>query len=551
MEIKMMKQLLPIIAGLILTACTSSAVLPVEAAQPPAAPKQFIGQQVTITPEPIRAWIDPGLPTDLKESIQPLVNTIVTDPTNANIQIGLTVEPGADLQRIYALAAPFPTIEDGIDSSELRSFWQGKGAGLAEGRPLLMAADTLNAFTAVWGEPQKSAVRVIPTDQLLQAAWDDRPAWAILPFEMLEPRWKVLRVDGISPLDWKMKVEQYPLRLGVKVTFSDPAAASLAQFKQELSKIPFTNRDPEKLTVLVMTGTTALVRTVGYKMEQNGMTYPARDIRDWLVDADLTHISNEVSFEPTCPPGNPSQKNLMFCSRPEYIELLDYIDADIIEMTGNHLADWRIDSMVKTLDMYREHGMMYYGTGLNDLEARKPLLVEDHGNRLAFIGCNPSGPPNVWAQEDRVGVARCDYPWVIEQIKALRQEGYLVIVTLQYNEHYAIVSTPYQQRDFPPLAQAGAVIVQGSQAHHPVTMDFVDGNFVHYGLGNLFFDQMDQPVKGTRREFLDRHVFYDGKYLGVELLTAMLEDYSKPRPMTEEERKLLLEDAFRAAKWLR
>ena len=36
----------------------------------------------------------------------------------------------------------------------------------------------------------------------------------------------------------------------------------------------------------------------------------------------------------------------------------------------------------------------------------------------------------------------------------------------------------------------------------------------------------------TRREFIDRHVFYDGKYLGVELLTALLEDYSRPSPMT-------------------
>ncbi len=546
MEMRMAKQLgLFVMVVMLCVGCAPAAVLPVAAVTGKPTPPADVEPQPELT-----GWVDPALPADLQAAILPLLPQTTPQRTAASIQVALAVGAGADLQRVYALVAPFPTVEDGIAAADLASFWRGEGNGLFDGRPLLMSSETLTIFSELWGTPDENAVKPLPADQLLQTAWDDRPAWAIIPFDALEPRWKVLRVDDRSPLDWKLDVDKYPLTVGIHVTLTDPAAPGVAEFQAAFAQIPATNRDPDKLTVLVMTGTTALVRTVGYKMEQNGMTYPARDIRDWLVDADLTHISNEVSFEPTCPPANPSQKNLMFCSRPEYIELLDDIDADIIEMTGNHLADWRIDSMIKTLDLYREHGMLYYGTGLNDLDARKPLLVEDHGNRLAFIGCNPAGPPGVWATEDRVGVARCDYPWVIEQIKTLRTKGYLVIVTLQYNEHYAIVSTPYQQRDFPPLAQAGAVIVQGSQAHHPVTMDFVEGNFIHYGLGNLFFDQMDQPVKGTRREFIDRHVFYDGRYMGVELLTAMLEDYSKPRPMTAEERQTLLEDAFRAARWI-
>jgi hypothetical protein len=39
-------------------------------------------------------------------------------------------------------------------------------------------------------------------------------------------------------------------------------------------------------------------------------------------------------------------------------------------------------------------------------------------------------------------------------------------------------------------------------------------------------------------------VFYDGRYLGVELLTAKLEDYSRPRPMTQDERTAFLLDYF-------
>jgi len=110
-------------------------------------------------------------------------------------------------------------------------------------------------------------------------------------------------------------------------------------------------------------------------------------------------------------------------------------------------------------------------------------------------------------------------------------------------------------RDFGTLADAGAVIVSGSQSHVPQAMAFDQESFIHYGLGNLFFDQMiyrnefGQIVPGTRWEFLDRHVFYDGRYLGTELLTAILEDYARPRPMTDPERAALLAQAFAASGW--
>ena len=97
------------------------------------------------------------------------------------------------------------------------------------------------------------------------------------------------------------------------------------------------------------------------------------------------------------------------------------------------------------------------------------------------------------------------------------------------------------------MAEAGAVVVSGSQAHHPMTFELYQGALIHYGLGNFIFDQMYEL--GTRQEILDRHVFYDGRYLGVEVLTAMLEDYSRPRPMTDAERQDLLRRIFADSGW--
>jgi poly-gamma-glutamate synthesis protein (capsule biosynthesis protein) len=66
----------------------------------------------------------------------------------------------------------------------------------------------------------------------------------------------------------------------------------------------------------------------------------------------------------------------------------------------------------------------------------------------------------------------------------------------------------------------------------------------------MFFDQMDKPVHGTRREFMDRYVVYDGRLISVELMTNMLMDYSRPRFMTQEERGSFLTTYFTESGWL-
>ena len=127
-------------------------------------------------------------------------------------------------------------------------------------------------------------------------------------------------------------------------------------------------------------------------------------------------------------------------------------------------------------------------------------------------------------------------------------------MTFQYNEYYQSNPTDYEQRDFRRMADAGAVIVSGSQAHMPAAMEFSGGTFIHYGLGNLFFDQMSHLMNGsliydTRNVFVDRHVIYNGRYISTELLSYIIEDYSRPRLMTAPERLEFLRNIFSVGGW--
>lgn len=73
-----------------------------------------------------------------------------------------------------------------------------------------------------------------------------------------------------------------------------------------------------------------------------------------------------------------------------------------------------------------------------------------------------------------------------------------------------------------------------------------DDQFIHYGLGNLFFDQFGL-MSDTDKAFIDRHIFYDNRYIGTELLTVKFTDYSTPRWMSSPEREAMLRQLFESS----
>jgi poly-gamma-glutamate synthesis protein (capsule biosynthesis protein) len=453
---------------------------------------------------------------------------------------------------VYAVVVPFPTLLDEVQWEDVVGFWRGEPGALAElanqdtPPALFVDPETLGVLHGLLGpSSERAPITVAEANHVVADAWGERPhAWAIVPFDALTPRWKVLSIDGADVLDKRLAVGQYPLAasIGAKGRGAEALAETLLGEGE-----PLTNRDTERMTVLVMTGVTAMVRGIAARMERHGILHPAKYVGDVLRKADVTHISNEIPFAEDCPPPDPSDQSLVFCSDPRYIELLRHVGADLIELTGNHFQDYGSEATLHTLGMYEEEGWPYYGGGADLQDARKAIELESDGNRFSFIGCNPVGPEFAWATAHSPGAAPCDFEYMHGEIERLSTEVDVPIVTWQYWEFYQYEPTNQQRYDFRGMVDAGALIVSGSQAHHPQAIEFYKDGFIHYGLGNLFFDQM--WALGTRQEMIDRHVIYDDRHISTQLLTFMLEDYSQPRPMTAEERQQLLSAVFEASGW--
>ena len=493
-------------------------------------------------------WFDTGVPADVRQNFGRLTDGVAMDQASAAVVIApikqnMVQKPDYKYEQIFVLVAPFPTVMDAVESAEIEAAWQGKiGLKLGE-ETLYLSPLTRTALIALWGQPLGKRVQAVAAENLLSQVWKQQNSLAIIPFEMLEPRWKVMQVDGINVLDSSANLNGYPL----KVTYGVyPRRLLSAADTRKLSSIPVSNRDSSRMTSLLLTGTTALVRNTALQMEEYGVTYPSLAIRDLLRAADITHISNEVPFYQKCPPAKPLRVEMRFCSAPSYFALLEDVGTDVVELTGNHVLDWGYEPFRYTLDLYKQKGMPFYGGGANAEEARKAILIENKGNKLAFIGCNVPGPEDVFAKKDLPGAAKCDLDWLAGEVKRLDETGYLPIVTFQHYEVEDYKPQSQQRVDFLRMAASGAALVSGSQAHAPQGMAFVGPVFVHYGLGNLFFDQM---ADFNRPAFIDRYTIYAGKVISVELITTMLENYAQPRLMTADERVQFLSKIFAASVW--
>jgi poly-gamma-glutamate capsule biosynthesis protein CapA/YwtB (metallophosphatase superfamily) len=344
---------------------------------------------------------------------------------------------------------------------------------------------------------------------------------------------RALALDGRSLLDRGVANEGWPL--GVAWGVREPGLAVAARLQR-----PAWNRAPEALGSVVVTGVTAMARSVHTTMAQRGdMAYPAHQVAGLLAGADVAHVSNEASFWEGCVPNDNATA---FCAPPAAFATLQALGVDVVELTGNHNNDVGPEAALGSLARYREAGMVTFGGGADAASARGAGIVTAGGSRIAFLGYNQFGPEYAWASEQRPGANR--WPGDVKQLEAdiagARAAGAtLVFVHVQHTESYGVAPLPEQRADFRAAIDAGADAVVGSQAHTPQAIELYRGRPIFYGLGNLIFDQMQSFE--TRSGLVVRYTVMGGRLLQAELFVTVIEEYAQPRFATATERQAVLD----------
>ena len=418
------------------------------------------------------------------------------------------LEPASAIE-LWLPAGSFAALRASITSAALESILAG------ELNRQLVLSDSAAARLRHSGFEIHAATRTASNDQLEKLLWRDKSSFTLLPFADLTLALRPLLLDGRAVV---ARLNDYPLAWE-----SDEA-----------------NFSADRLTRITLSGTTALARGTLPALESMGIDAAASGIQTYVTASDFFHMTNEASVAPSCPfftdavIGGANS----LCMKADHLAVFESLDVDVIDLTGNHINDFGYAAFAGMLDYFERRGVSVVGAG-RDLEAaRQPLLLEHNGNRIAWLACNAAGPYYALVNEDesllggiRPGAAFCDPTWLQDALPVLAAQVDLVMMTIQYQEYETYLPTPQQRSDYRRLAEWGADIVIGTAEHKPMTYEFYSTRrgetaFIHYGLGNLFFDQ---PYWGNQRFFLDTLYIYDGKLLTVEIFPGIIDNLARPR----------------------
>ncbi len=356
---------------------------------------------------------------------------------------------------------------------------------------------------------------------------------------------QALNISGKSPFDkswWESG--DYPLVYTIRIsTQSD----DFNEFEDIISDLEETDASdafgsevlpqPDDFVSIIKTGT-SVIGGPGWatcERSKGRVEYPIEEAKTFTAAADYTIISNESSFVDGCTqaPGTTA-----FCGRPDHLDNLLNVGADIISLTGNHMADYGRQPFSDAMSIYTQNGLEYFAAGSNTNEAWDPLVIETGSGKIAFLGFNKMGPDGVIATDSLAGAAYYDEAKFGAAMKSASKKADIVWVDTHLWPEYNTTPAEDQLLHGRESVDLGADIVTGVSSHEIQGMEFYEGKPVFWGLGNFLFDQMWSLE--TRQGLVLKLYVYDGAIRQIEVHPTLTYDYCQPRYLSGSEKSRVL-----------
>ncbi len=212
----------------------------------------------------------------------------------------------------------------------------------------------------------------------------------------------------------------------------------------------------------------------------------ARQLR--AADLAMVNLETAITTGGTPAPG----KQFTFRAPATAFTALKAAGVDVTSMANNHGMDYMEEGLRDSLAAIKRSRFPVVGIGRNADEAYRPYRVTVKGNKLAIIGATQVLDDNLierWTATDAKGglASAKDVPRMVQAVKEARKGSDVVIVHLHWGQELRSCPLPRQQELAKQLVAAGADIVVGGHAHIPLGGGYMNGSYVHYGMGNFVF----------------------------------------------------------------
>ena len=284
-------------------------------------------------------------------------------------------------------------------------------------------------------------------------------------------------------------------------------------------------------------GDVMLAQSIGRRIVRKGPLAPWRRVKTYFDQADLVVANLECTISTR---GTKWPKTFTFRAPLKAADSLVAAGIDVVSLANNHALDYGIPAFRDTLALLEARRIGYAGGGRDKAAAHAPLIVEQNGLRIAFLGYvlpfsgRPAFNTRQWAAgADRPGLAIGTRDVVAREAADARQKADVVVVMVHGGIEYSR-GPNRKMRNFAQAAVgAGAALVIG---HHPHVLHGYRrgaGTLIAYSIGNFVFDYFTGRPNDTA--IMDVTIGAGGvksvKWIPIEIQNGF------PRPATDAEAK--------------
>ena len=203
--------------------------------------------------------------------------------------------------------------------------------------------------------------------------------------------------------------------------------------------------------------------------------FAMKNIRDVLLADDLTIVNFEGTLtERTDVPASKRENEFLFSAPPEYVSLLTENGVEAVALENNHVLDHGQEAYDETKNHLTNAGVVWSGDG-------EIGVIEVKGVQIAMLSY--------------LCIDRYDKLWdtVPADIRAAKELYPIVIANFHWGNETWYEPTDNQVKMGRLAVDAGADLVLGHHSHRIQPIEYYNGVYICYSLGNFCFAGHNNP----------------------------------------------------------
>lgn len=205
------------------------------------------------------------------------------------------------------------------------------------------------------------------------------------------------------------------------------------------------------------------------------ISFTMANVREILTDDDLTIVNFEGTLtDTTYVPGNKKNNDFLFNISPEYVSVLTDNGVEAVALENNHIMDHGDEGYNDTMQTLEDAGIVYSNSTHTG-------VIEVKGIQIAMLSY--------------LCIDRYEQLWdkVPADIAAAKEQYPIVIVSFHWGNEKDYVPTKNQIKMGRLAVDSGADLVLGHHSHRMNPIEYYNGVYICYSLGNFCFAGNSRP----------------------------------------------------------